>query len=200
MIVIVKVIWKKIKSDFLFDKVKVNYKKDFIKLTFLNTKDNNGDFVSIFLPVPIRFDEEWFSNLKKENFTIKEIKPNYSKKSSHNLDLDSVVLYRSKFSSHRTQEYISDFKGKMKSGYFENVISIVPEDVEAFKEKDYIELLFRNYMVLDDGDWCETGGDYVSLYLPLPIKFDDEWIEKYKKVNLTVYTIEDCYSQEYLKK
>ena len=189
---------EKIKSEFYFNKINVDYKKDCIKLIFINCKIGSGDYVCIFLPIPIRFDEEWFSNLRKENFIMNVIKPHYSKEFSN--DLDSAVLYNSEFSSNRTQEYISDFKEKMKSGYFTNVISIVPDSVEAFIEKDYIELLFISYLEPDeDGDQYETGGDYVHLYLPFPITFDDEWIEKYRKVNLTVGTIENCYSEGYIK-
>ena len=116
-------------------------------------------------------------------------------------DLFNVFVYNSKFSLNSTQEYKRDFREKIESGYFTNLISIFPQSVEAFQEKDYIRLLFRTYLSPDkNGDRYETGGDYVSLYLPLPLEFDDKWIEKYRKVNLTVRTIEDCYSGGYVKK
>ena len=116
-------------------------------------------------------------------------------------DLFNVFVYNSKFSSNSSQEYKRDFIEKIESGYFTNLISIFPQSVEAFKEKDHIRLLFRIYLSPDkNGDRYETGGDYVSLYLPLPLEFDDKWIEKYRKVNLTVRTIEDCYSGGYVKK
>ena len=116
-------------------------------------------------------------------------------------DLFNVFVYNSKFSSNSTQEYKRDFREKIELGYFTNLISIFPQSVEAFQEKDHIRLLFRTYMSSDEnGDQYETGGDYVSLYLPLPLEFDDKWIEKYRKVNLTVRTIEDCYSADYVKK
>ena len=116
-------------------------------------------------------------------------------------DLFNVFVYNSKFSSNSTQEYKRDFREKIELGYFTNLISIFPQSVEAFQEKDHIRLLFRTYMSLDEnGDQYETGGDYVSLYLPLPLEFDDKWIEKYRKINLTVRTIEDCISEGYVKK
>ena len=116
-------------------------------------------------------------------------------------DLFNVFVYNSKFSSNSTQEYKRDFREKIELGYFTNLISIFPQSVEAFQEKDHIRLLFRTYMSLDEnGDQYETGGDYVSLYLPLPLEFDDKWIEKYRKINLTVRTIEDCILGGYVKK
>ena len=116
-------------------------------------------------------------------------------------DLFNVFVYNSKFSSNSTQEYKRDFREKIELGYFTNLISIFPQSVEAFQEKDHIRLLFRTYMSSDEnGDQYETGGDYVSLYLPLPLEFDDKWIEKYRKVNLTVRTIEDSISAGYVKK
>ena len=116
-------------------------------------------------------------------------------------DLFNVFVYNSKFSSNSTQEYKRDFREKIELGYFTNLISIFPQSVEAFQEKDHIRLLFRTYLSPDkNGDQYETGGDYVSLYLPLPLEFDDKWIEKYRKVNLTVRTIEDSISAGYVKK
>ena len=116
-------------------------------------------------------------------------------------DLFNVFVYNSKFSSNSTQEYKRDFREKIESSYFTNLISIFPQSVEAFQEKDHIRLLFRTYLSPDkNGDRYETGSDYVSIYLPLPLEFDDKWIEKYRKVNLTVRTIEDCYSEGYVKK
>ena len=131
-------------------------------------------------------------SLKKE--LIDESLHKVVKISNDQDDLFNVFVNNSKFSLNRTKEYKRDFREKIKSGYFTNLISIFPQSVEAFQEKDYIRLLFRNYLLPDeDGFQYESGDDYVSLYLPLPIEFDDKWIEKYRKVNLTVRTIEDCY-------
>ena len=79
-------------------------------------------------------------------------------------------------------------------------ISIDAVAVEAYKEKDSIRLTFMNGILLDDGRMVEDGGDYVSIYLPLPLRFDEEWFKKYKKINLTEDTIKNCISEEYLKK
>ena len=78
-------------------------------------------------------------------------------------------------------------------------INIDSEPVEAYKEKDSIRLIFMNGILLDDGNIVEDEGDYVSIYLPLPLRFDEEWFKKYKEINLTVETIEDCHSEGYLK-
>ena len=78
-------------------------------------------------------------------------------------------------------------------------ISIDADTVEAYKEKDSIRLIFINGILLDNGKLVEDGGDYVSIYLPLPLRFDEEWFKKYKEINLTIETIENCYSEGYLK-
>ena len=87
---------------------------------------------------------------------------------------------------------------KIKSGFYLDKISINADEVEAYKGKDNIRLIFMNGILLDDGNIVEDGGDYVSIYLPLPLRFDEEWFEKYKKINLTVETIRDCCSEGYL--
>ena len=79
-------------------------------------------------------------------------------------------------------------------------INIDSEAVEAYKEKDSIRLTFMNGILLDDGKMVEDGGDYVSIYLPLPLRFDEEWFKKYKEINLTEDTIKNCISEEYLKR
>ena len=40
-----------------------------------------------------------------------------------------------------------------------------------------------------NGELIEDGGDYVMIYLPLSLKFDEEWFKKYKEINLNVKTI-----------
>ena len=49
-----------------------------------------------------------------------------------------------------------------------------------------------------DGSMVEDGGDYVSIYLPLPLRFDEDWFKKYKKINLTVKNIKNFILEEYL--
>ena len=88
---------------------------------------------------------------------------------------------------------------KIKSGFYLDKISINADEVEAYKGKDNIRLIFMNGILLDDGNIVEDGGDYVSIYLPLPLRFDEEWFKKYKEINLNVETIENCYSEEYIK-
>ena len=94
---------------------------------------------------------------------------------------------------------LSNIDEKLKSGFYLDKISIDADGVEAYKEKDNVRLIFMNGILLDDGEMVEDGGDYVSIYLPLPLRFDKEWFKKYKEINLTVETIEDCYSEGYLK-
>ena len=79
-------------------------------------------------------------------------------------------------------------------------ISIDAVAVEAYKEKDSIRLIFMNGILLDDGNIVEDGGDYFSIYLPLPLRFDEEWFKKYKEINLNEDTIKNCISEEYLKR
>ena len=79
-------------------------------------------------------------------------------------------------------------------------ISIDADSFKAYREKDSITLVFMNGVLLDDGSMVEDGGDYVSIYLPLPLRFDEEWFKKYKEINLNDHTIKNCYSEDYLKK
>ena len=138
-------------------------------------------------------ESESESDIEKD-VSLDELTPEFFK------NLDNVVKYYSKFIPNRSKEYKEEFKEKMKSGYFTNVISIIPESVEANLYEDYIDLVFVNYLGPDkDGDIYETGGDYVHLFLPLPLSFDDEWFEKYRKANLNIRTIEDCSSEGYVK-
>ena len=96
-------------------------------------------------------------------------------------------------------DILSNIDEKLKSGFYLEKISIDADGVEAYKEKDNVRLTFIHGILLDDGEMVEDGGDYVSIYLPLPLRFDEEWFKKYKEINLTAKTIEDCYSEEYLK-
>ena len=94
---------------------------------------------------------------------------------------------------------LSNIDEKLKSGFYLDKISIAADGVEAYKEKDNVRLIFMNGILLDECEMVEDSGDYVSIYLPLPLRFDEEWFKKYKEINLTVETIEDCYSEGYLK-
>ena len=96
-------------------------------------------------------------------------------------------------------DILSNIKEKIKSGFYLDKISIDADGVEAYKEKDNVRLIFMNGILLDDGKMIEDGGDYVSIYLPLPLRFDEEWFKKYKEINLTVETFKNCYSEEYFK-
>ena len=97
-------------------------------------------------------------------------------------------------------DILSNIDEKLKSGFYLEKISIDADGVEAYKEKDNVRLIFMHGILLDDGKMVEDGGDYVSIYLPLPLRFDEEWFKKYKKINLTEDTIKNCISEEYLKK
>ena len=96
-------------------------------------------------------------------------------------------------------DILSNIDEKLKAGFYLDKISIDADGVEAYKEKDNVRLIFMHGILLDDGKMVEDGGDYVSIYLPLPPKFDEEWFKKYKEINLTVETVEDCHSEGYLK-
>ena len=94
---------------------------------------------------------------------------------------------------------LSNIYKKIKAGFYLDKISIDADGVEAYKEKDNVRLTFMNGILLDNGDIVEDGADYVSIYLPLPLRFDEEWFKKYKEINLNVETIKKCHSEGYLK-
>ena len=94
-------------------------------------------------------------------------------------------------------DILSNIHEKLKSGYYIDKISIDADGVDAHKKEKYIRLVFMHGILLDDGSMVEDGGDYVSVYLPLPLRFGEEWFKNYKKLNLTVesikaYDIEGC--------
>ena len=93
---------------------------------------------------------------------------------------------------------LSNIDEKIKSGFYLDKISIDADGVASYKEKDNVRLTFMHGILLDNGDLVENGADYVSIYLPLPLRFDEEWFKKYKEINLTEETIRDCCSEGYL--
>ena len=95
---------------------------------------------------------------------------------------------------------LSNIHEKLKSGYYIDKISIDADGVDAYKEENYVRLLFMYGILLDDGSIVEDGGDYVSVYLPLPLRFYEEWFFKYKELNLTVESIKAYDIEGYLKK
>ena len=94
---------------------------------------------------------------------------------------------------------LSNIHEKLKSGFYLDKISIDSDMVVSHKDKRYIILTFMNCVKMDDGTMYEDGGDYVSVYLPLPLRFDKEWFKKYKELNLTVESIKDYEVEGYLK-
>ena len=66
-------------------------------------------------------------------------------------------------------DILSNIDEKLKSGFYLDKISIDTDGVEAYKEKDNVRLIFMHGILLDDGKMVEDGGDYVSIYLPLPL-------------------------------
>ena len=94
---------------------------------------------------------------------------------------------------------LSNIKEKLESGYYIDKISIDADGVVACKEEKYVRLVFMHGILLDDGKMVEDGGDYVSVYLPLPLRFDEEWFKKYKELNLTVESIKGYDIEGYLK-
>ena len=94
---------------------------------------------------------------------------------------------------------LSNIHEKIKSGFYLDKISIDADGVKAYKEENYIRLVFIPGIHLDNGSIIERGGDYVSVYLPLPLRFNEKWFKKYKKLNLTEESIKDFEAEEYLK-
>ena len=78
-------------------------------------------------------------------------------------------------------------------------ISIDADGVVAYKEKSNVILVFKHGIHLDDGSIVEDGGDYVSVYLPLPLRFNEEWFKKYKEINLIEESIKAFEVEGYLK-
>ena len=94
---------------------------------------------------------------------------------------------------------LSNIHEKLKLGFYLDKISIDADEVKVYKKENYIRLLFMHGIHLDDGKIVEDGGDYVSVYLPLPLRFNEEWFKKYKKLNLTEKSIKAFVVEEYLK-
>ena len=142
------------------------------------------------------------SNIEINKSKLSDIEINKSKLSDN--EINDSELSDNEFSKYMLSDMeINNFirsyiEQKIKSGFYLDKISIDADAVESYKEKDNIRLTFMNGILLDNGDLVENGGDYVSIYLPLPLRFDEEWFKKYKKINLTVETIRDCFSEEYL--
>ena len=118
-------------------------------------------------------DEKWIEEIKDCN------------KKLLNLEKDSDIL--------------TNIHEKLKSGFSLDKISIDADGVDAYKEESYVRLIFMHGIHLDDGSIVEDGGDYVSVYLPLPLRFDEEWFKKYKELNLTVESIKNYDVEGYLK-
>ena len=136
-------------------------------------KPDDEDLKDIQIPIPVTLDEKWFQKKQDYNKDLLDLKK------------DSDILH--------------NLNKKLKSGFYLDKISIDADGVEAYKEKDYIRLIFMHGILLDDGKMVEDGGDYVSIYLPLPLRFDEEWFKKYKEINLNVETIKNCHLEGYLK-
>ena len=95
-------------------------------------------------------------------------------------------------------DILSNIDEKLKSGFYLDKISIDADGVEAYKEKDYIRLILL-HRILDDGDMVEDVSDYVSIFLPLPFRFDEEWFKKYKEINLNRGSVICYYLEKNLK-
>ena len=132
--------------------------------------------------------------------------PTYEPEYSSDEELKGVIKKKAKelgfklsdYSTRESNHILSNIDEKLKSGFYLEKISIDADVVEAYKEKENIRLTFINCMLIY-GKMVEDGGDYVSIYLPLPLRFDEEWFKKYREINLTVDTIENCHSEGYLK-
>ena len=94
---------------------------------------------------------------------------------------------------------LSNIHEKLKSGFYLDKISIDADGVDVYKEESNVRLVFMHGIHLDDGSIVEDGGDYVSVYLPLPLRFNEEWFKKYKELNLTEESIKAFKAEEYLK-
>ena len=98
------------------------------------------------------------------------------------------------------EDMLSNIDEKIKSGFYLDKICIDSDMIVSHKDERYIRLTFMNCVKMDDGTMYEDGGDYVYIYLPLPLRFDEEWFKIYQLINLTKETITCCDAEGYLKK
>ena len=72
---------EKLESGFYLDKINIDGKFEIWKqeekclvLLCCNGKiDDGGDGLAVRLPLPLRFDKEWFKNYNQQNITIEEV-------------------------------------------------------------------------------------------------------------------------------
>ena len=117
-------------------------------------------------------------------------------------EFDDIVLEKDKTKFYEQVVKYTNFKFEDKKNIEKlsliDKISINSDGLHVIKGEDYITLVFMKFYEVD-GELFEDGGDYVRINLPLPLRFDEEWFKKYKEVNLTERTIEDCRSEGYIK-
>ena len=81
-------------------------------------------------------------------------------------------------------ELLSNIREKLKSGFYLDKINIDGK-FKIWKQKENCLVL-----VICNG---------LVIRLPLPLRFDEEWFKKYKKLNLSVGSIICFYQNKYLK-
>ena len=175
--------WFKKYKKYNFKNIMMNvYFKFFEYNSLLNDSNNNDDDrivenggnFSIYLPFPIRFDEELFKKFKGYNYKhfIKEV---YFKFFEYNSLLNDRIIKKN--------------SPLLIDGINIDRINIDADGVNVYKKKEYIQLEFKHGIHFDDGSILEDGGDYASVYLPLPLIFNEEWFKKYKELNLNEESI-----------
>ena len=88
---------------------------------------------------------------------------------------------------------LNNLQEKLESGFYLDKINIDGREIEVYeKNEKELVLLFKNGKIDD-------GGDSLAVRLPLPFRFDEEWFNKYKDVNISCGSIIACYLEGLLK-
>ena len=68
--------------------------------------------------------------------------------------------------------------------------------VRVSKNSKILTLVFMNDKYLDDGDKFEDDVICICYHLPLPLRLDEEWFKKYKRLNSIGKEIEEILNKK----
>ena len=81
-------------------------------------------------------------------------------------------------SKHYVDDILSNLPGKLVSGFYLDKINIDGKEFEVYKKEE-------KYLVL----LCKNVGDGIAVNSPLPIRFDEKWLLKFRGMNLSIGSI-----------
>ena len=73
---------------------------------------------------------------------------------------------------------LSNIHEKLKSGFYLDRISINGTEFEVYEQNEECLVLLCKTGNSDD------GSDGIAVRLPLPLRFDEEWLKKYREINI----------------